>query len=136
MLCKNIQCDLFTSLSIDIDHMEKKKMCRTTSTSIYIVSMWTWCAFTMWDLFEIENLIWNCTFLFSSFLLFIDIRHIHCTSIDSQHIFFCEHKPAKHLLYYNTKKNTHSNLNMMNLFWLKALLIINYITFKMIKFIS
>lgn len=35
----------------------------------FTASMWTWCTFTMWDLFEIENLIWNCTFCLVFFYL-------------------------------------------------------------------
>lgn len=65
---QNIQCDLFSSQTIDLKQMEKLVDCIT----IYLhVSIWTWCTFTMWDLFEIENLIWNRTFCWDFFFICI-----------------------------------------------------------------
>lgn len=82
------QCDLFTSPinwhapsgNNNNDNKKEPGMPECINFDLH-VSIWTWCAFTMWHWFGIENLIWSCTFCSSLdhlfFFFFIHIRHIH-----------------------------------------------------------
>lgn len=127
------------------------------------VSIWTWCAFTMWDLFGIENLIWNCIrifFLLQSIVLTLCCHFFPSTlstfdtfSSDSQHIFFRLFVTHSYVFFVVNKIWMRLELEFRALFfqihreiylqfkydvflycdWISAIFVINYITLKINK---